>query len=103
MDNTTDNTFKEVIVGIKRYRNQQLSEQLNLNHYKDVTYTDEKLKCCFAFPIYECPPSMDVYEPNTIQTLNGKYCVFLVDVQMGLPYWYKIQDYLETCGINCRD
>lgn len=46
---------------------------------------------------------MDVNEPNTIQTLNGKYCVFLVDVQMGLPYWYKIQDYLETCGINCRD
>ncbi len=30
MENTQNNTTKEVIVGIKRYRNQTLSEQLNL-------------------------------------------------------------------------
>ena len=38
MDKTEDNNPKEVIVGIKRYRNQQLSEQLNQNNQHYLYY-----------------------------------------------------------------
>lgn len=91
------------IIQFKLDRNKQIAQALNIKHVDNFIYADDDLMRYFSFPLYECPNDMDEDEPNTLTTLNGKYCVFINDIQMGLPYWNKIEKFLISRNINCRN
>ena len=109
-DNTYRDKFNTVmdeltnrIVVFKISRNKTIADNLKLKHFKNIWYCDDYLKCQFNFPLYETPNDFDEDEPNTITTMNCKYCAFINDIQMGSPFWYKIENALRKQNINCVD
>ena len=96
------NGVDHLIIQFKLKRNKKHAKLLNLKHCCDIFYTDNEQRCSFSFPLYICPDEMDLNDNQTITTMNGRYCAFLYDIHMGLPFWYRI-DFLRSLGINCLD